>query len=81
MAAVADVFKEVVMFYIKVGDKFVFRSELAGAKIPFRVININEFRPPDMKYGIELAIPNSDAFFVGDEWFEKHNDQIERMEG
>lgn len=58
----------------KVGDKFVFHSE-NGLDYDVYIINVNDFRPPDMKYGADVYDCNGtyagDVMFLGEEFLAK----------
>lgn len=68
---------------IRVGDKFKFTSKRAELYHTLQVENINEFRPPNMKYALSVEDMNGNVFpdynFQGDEFFEKCADQIEYL--
>lgn len=68
---------------IRIGDKFKFTSTQADLYNILQVENINEFRPPNMKYAISVEDMNGNVFpdynFQGDEFFEKYADQIEYL--
>lgn len=68
---------------IKVNDKFVFHSE-NGMDYRIKVININNYREPSMKYGCDVWDRNGnyagDVTFLGDDFFDKYENQLERIE-
>ena len=68
---------------IRIGDQFKFTSKQADLDNILQVENINEFRPPDMKYAISVEDMNGNVFpdynFQGDEFFEKYAAQIEYL--
>jgi hypothetical protein len=58
----------------KVGDIYILRSEdNIGYKI--KIVNVNDFREPNMKYAIDVYNGNGmhfdDVMFVGDEFLAK----------
>lgn len=59
---------------ISIGDKYILHSE-NGHEYSIEVVNINDFRPPDMKYGCDVYDDNGtyagDVMFVGEEFFKK----------
>lgn len=68
---------------IKVNDKFIFHSE-NGMDYQIKIININEYREPSMKYACDVLDGNGtyagDVAFVGDDFFNDYEDQFERIE-
>lgn len=58
----------------KVGDKFILHSE-SGMDYSIEIININNFREPDMKYGADVYDGNGiyagDIMFFGDDFLNK----------
>lgn len=53
----------------KVGDKYVLHSS-NGMDYDIEVVNVNNFREPDMKYGVDVHDVNGiyagDVMFVGE---------------
>lgn len=70
------------MMEIKVNDKFVFHSE-NGMDYQIKVININDYREPSMKYACDIWDGNGnyagDVTFVGDDFFNNYESQFERI--
>lgn len=67
---------------IHVRDKFILHGE-GGDDLTVRVVNINYYRPPEVKYAIEIFdsdgnLYGDDVVFVGDDFFSKNN--IERVQ-
>lgn len=64
---------------IKVNDKFTLKSS-DGHMYDCKVVNINEFRPPEMMYAISITdengTPAPDLYFVGEDTFERNADAI-----
>lgn len=58
----------------KVGDKYILHSS-NGMDYSIEVINVNEFREPSMKYGIDMYDGNGtylgDVLFVDDAFLNK----------
>lgn len=50
---------------VKVGD-MVIASDLNGVQFKGKIININEYRPPEVKYALDID-GFDDIVFVGDE--------------
>lgn len=50
----------------KVGDRFVFHSE-NGLDYNMYIVNVNDFRPPNMKYGVDVYDCN--GTYAGDVMF------------
>ena len=48
----------------KVGDKFLFSQN--GESYYVKIINVNDFREPNMKYGADLYSADSKRSFFGD---------------
>jgi len=71
------------MMEIKVNDKFVFHSE-SGMNYQIKVININNYREPSMKYACDIWDGNGnyagDVTFVGDDFFNNYEERLERIE-
>ena len=59
---------------ISIGDKYIFHSENVH-DYDVNVVNINDFRPPEMKYGCDVYDDNGtyagDVMFFGEEFFSK----------
>lgn len=59
---------------IKVGDKYILHSS-NGMNYSIEVININDFREPSLKYGIDVYDGNGtyagDVMFVGEDFLSK----------
>ena len=66
---------------VKLNDRFILHSE-NGHDYNITVVNINEFREPSMKYACDVYCEGNhvgdDFMFVGDEFFEKNQDKLER---
>lgn len=63
------------MSNVKVGDKFILHSQ-DGHDYTMEIVNINEFREPDMKYALDVYDMNgrcisNDVLFCGDELLNK----------
>lgn len=66
------------MITVKKNDKLIFNSE-NGLKYDIEIININDFRPPEMKYAINLIDPDgnsyysayNDYYFCGEDFIQK----------
>lgn len=58
----------------KVGDKYILHSA-NGMNYIIDVVNVNDFREPDMKYGVDVYNSNGayagDVMFVGDNFLSK----------
>lgn len=57
---------------IKQGDEFILHNS-NGFDYECQVININEFRPEDMKYALNITVNGEslpDVSFVGDQFFQ-----------
>ena len=68
---------------IKVGNIFKFNSPTPtpyGKRFAIEIININDFREPSMRYGIDICDQNGlwsgDIKFVGDDFFEVNKDKL-----
>lgn len=59
---------------VNVGDKFILHSS-NGMDYSIEVINMNDYREPDMKYGIDVYDGNGtyagDVMFVGESFLNK----------
>lgn len=59
----------------KVGDKYILYS---GKDVSYyiKIVNVNDFREPNMKYAIDICNENGtyfdDVMFVGDEFLSKY---------
>lgn len=65
---------------LKVGDVFILRLPCYTYRI--KIISINDFRPPDMKYGCDIMIDGSNhngIDFFGDDFFETYKNNLERI--
>lgn len=66
--------EEVEKKWFNIGDKYILHSE-NGHDYSIVVININEFRPPNMTYGLDVYDDNGnyagDVVFVGAPFFDK----------
>lgn len=63
------------MSNVKVGDKFILHSK-DGHDYTIKIVNINRFREPDMKYALDVYDLNgngisNDVVFCGDELLNK----------
>lgn len=71
---------------IKVNDEFILHS-LDGNNYKMVIYNINYFRPPDQTFAVLLYDENgnsventcNDFFFIGENFFIKHEGKIERI--
>lgn len=58
----------------KVGDKYILHSS-NGMDYSIEVVNVNNYREPSMKYGIDVYDGNGtyagDVMFVGDDFLSK----------
>ena len=64
---------------IKLKDKFIYRAE-DGKVYGIEIININKFREPSAKYGIDVYYQGlylGDVVFVGKEFLDKCEKIIE----
>ena len=59
---------------VKVGDRYILHSE-NGTDYDIEIVNINEFREPNMKYGADVYDSNGvyagDVTFFGDDFLNK----------
>lgn len=59
---------------VKVGDKYILHSE-NGMDYSIEIVNINNFREPDAKYGADVYDGNGvyagDVMFFGDDFLNK----------
>ena len=57
-----------------IGDKFIFHSS-NGMNYSIEVVNVNDFREPSMKYGVDMYDGNGvyagDVMFFGDDFLSK----------
>lgn len=71
---------------IKVNDEFILHSS-DGNNYKMVIYNINYFRPPSMTFAVLLYDENGnmvknaldDFFFIGENFFIKHEEKIERI--
>ena len=49
------------MAKVKVGDKYIFHS-VNGKNYNIKIINISDYRPPDMKYAIDISSDENDYY-------------------
>ena len=70
---------------IKVDDEFILHSS-DGNNYKIVIYNVNYFRSPDMTFAVLIYdedgnyIKNSyDDFFIGEDFFIKHKEEIERI--
>ena len=58
----------------KVGDKYILHSS-NGINYDIEIINVNDFREPSLKYGIDVYDGNGtyagDVMFVGEDFLSK----------
>lgn len=58
----------------KVGDKYILHS-INGMDYSIKVVNVNNYREPSLKYGIDVCDSNGvyagDVMFVGDDFLSK----------
>lgn len=56
-----------------VGDKFVYSKD--GIDYHIKIISVNEFREPSIKYGADICVCNGnyadDVVFFGDDFLDK----------
>ena len=66
----------------KVGDHYILHSE-DGNDYDIEIVNVNEFRPPDMLYATDVCCNGKscydDIVFLGDYFFESRKDKLEKM--
>lgn len=59
---------------IKVGDKYILHST-NGMDYNIEVVNVNDFREPSLKYGVDVYDSNGtyagDVMFVGEDFLSK----------
>jgi hypothetical protein len=62
---------------VKVGDELILHSS-NGKDYPVKIVNINEYRPPEMKYAVDIYSEGTwysdamnDYYFCGDDLIEK----------
>lgn len=68
---------------IKIGDKFLLHSS-DGLKYTIVIVNINDFRPPDMIYACNVFnekgyLCNQDLMFIGDDFFSINKEKLEKL--
>lgn len=71
---------------IKVGDWFKFNSSTPtpyGKSFEIKVVNINNFREPSMRYGVDIYDQNGlcegDIKFVGDDFFKINKEKLTKI--
>lgn len=70
---------------IKVNDEFILHK--GDAKFKIVIYNVNYYRPPDMTFAVliydedgnYIENPYDDFFFIGEDFFIKHKEEIERI--
>ena len=69
---------------IKVNDEFILHK--GDAKFKIVIYNVNYYRPPDMTFAVliydedgRIKNPYDDFFFIGENFFIKHKEEIERI--
>ena len=69
---------------IKEEDKFIFHSS-NGMDYAIEVVNINIYREPSMKYGLDVWDQNGtyagDVTFVGDDFWKKNFNKLDKVVG
>ena len=64
---------------VSVGDKYILHSE-NGMDYNIKIVNINDFRPDDEKYGADVYDGNGnyagDVMFFGDDFLQKCEKQL-----
>lgn len=67
---------------IKNGDKFKFNSD-NGHVYDIEIININDYREPDMKYGCDIYDEKGtyagDVIFIGDDFFKNNKEKLKKI--
>lgn len=71
---------------IKVNDKFTLHSS-DGNNYKIVIYNVNYYRPPDMTFAVlvydedgnKIENPYDDFLFIGEDFFIKHEKEIERI--
>lgn len=67
---------------IKVGDKFRFHGD-NGIDYAIYVVNINYFREPSMKYGLDIyddkGVYAGDIMFCGDDFFNNNANKFDKL--
>lgn len=65
-----------------VGDSFIFHSD-NGTKYEIKIININDYREPSMRYGCDIynetGCQYDDVLFIGDDFLKKNKSKIEKL--
>lgn len=63
---------------MKARDRFILHSS-NGKKYKCQIVNINEYREPDMKYLIDSEVDGVELeeMFVGERFFTENKDKIE----
>lgn len=67
---------------INVWDKFILHSA-AKKDVFIKVVNVNDYRPPDWKYALDVYDDKGhapDYLFFGDDWFEENKEKLEKIE-
>ena len=63
----------------QVGDKYVLHSS-NGMDYSIEIINVNDFRPPEQKYGVDVYDGNGvyagDVIFIGDEFLNRRDVEL-----
>lgn len=66
----------------KVGDHYILHSE-DGNDYDIKIINVNEYRPPDMLYATNVYCNGKscydDIVFLSDYFFESQKNKLEKM--
>lgn len=66
----------------KVGDHYILHSE-DGNDYDIKIINVNEYRPPDMLYATNVYHNGKNCYddivFLGDYFFESRKDKLEKV--
>lgn len=66
----------------KVGDYYILHSE-NGNDYNIKIINVNEYRPPDMRYATDVYFNGKscydDVVFLSDYFFESQKNKLEKM--
>ena len=66
----------------KTGDHYILHSE-DGNDYDIKIINVNEYRPPDMLYATDIYCDGkswcNDIVFLGDYFFELYKNRLEKI--
>lgn len=65
---------------VNVGDVFILRLPCYTYRI--KVISVNDYRPPDMKYACDIMVDGRQVDgveFFGDDLFERYENNLERI--